>query len=278
MNYIGYRGPRGPSEALYRDADREALVALRLGLMVMLEESWEPRHHAYNGICYHLGVYLERCGQARKLAYGLVQFAARTWSQRSPHGDVVNPVPRTGDMWYGEGARLRRGLMRHMLGIVDDRLAKTPVQPDLRQRFEVERFQEAAFVSRVPRSHGFKKGDAVRISCPTYAHRVPHGTRGKVVEVVGDYVHVLPDAPCFASTLGSGCWVCLPGDLTLIPPNKWHKPGAHRITSYRSFRRYKAAGAQFQALDPATRPGRIISMDLARARIQVGYPLWAVVE
>lgn len=240
-----------------------------------------PKH----GICSNLGRNLSRHHLNRADGYTAVQRLSPSWQHTS--GDPVNPVP-LGEMedfvcgrgyrWEARQRKLRVSLMSHMRGRYLAELERRQgAKPDLRNHFQAERFAEGPG-SSLPRSHDFQEGDAVRISAPVYNARVPVGTRAKVVRVAGDYIDVLPDAPCLASTLRSGCWVCVPRDLTLIPPNKWHKPGAHRITSYRSFRRYKAAGAQFQAMDPATRPGRIINTAQALERAKLGMVLWAVVE
>lgn len=66
--------------------------------------------------------------------------------------------------------------------------------------------------------------------------------------------------------------------------SKWETPGNHNITSYRSFRRYKAAGAAFGVVvfnpntgqpEPAPVP---VSVRLARFRAQAGMSLVAIVS
>lgn len=65
---------------------------------------------------------------------------------------------------------------------------------------------------------------------------------------------------------------------------KWETPGRHTITSYRSFRRYKAAGASFGVI-PFNSSNRQpekelvnISVSMARRRAQAGLSLVAVVS
>lgn len=272
------------AQAYLAQLSNNELTLLVDTLQGMLAPDYRPEFPKH-GICSNLGRTLSRHRMGRPDGYTAVQRLSPSWLHTN--GDPVNPVP-LGDMehvvcwqayrWQGRQRKLRVSLMSHMRDRYLAELERRQgPKPDLRNHYQAERFTEGPG-SRLPRSHDFQEGDAVRISAPVYNARVPVGTRGKVVRVAGDYIDVLPDAPCLASTLRSGCWVCVPHHLTLIPPNKWHKQGAHRITSYRSFRRYKAAGAQFQAMDPATRPGRIISTDLALARAKAGLLLWAVVE
>lgn len=66
--------------------------------------------------------------------------------------------------------------------------------------------------------------------------------------------------------------------------HKWNTPGRHTITSYRSFRRYKAAGASFGVI-PFNSSNRQpekelvnISVSMARRRAQAGLSLVAVVS
>ncbi len=67
-------------------------------------------------------------------------------------------------------------------------------------------------------------------------------------------------------------------------PRKWQTPGVYPITSYRSFRRYKAAGAAFGVIVLNTYTGKPepdpvpVSVRLARFRAQAGLALVAIVS
>lgn len=131
----------------------------------------------------------------------------------------------------------------------------------------------------------YKVGDRVVAVNPWPCPKnLKDGELGTVVEVYDDMVQVLQDGD---DKSWIGGWCLSMGEVKhhILEPkpeptpkhSKWETPGVYKINSYRSFRRYKAAGALFSAMDPTTRPNRYLDITRARLRAQNDYPLWAVV-
>lgn len=173
-------------------------------------------------------------------------------------------------------------------------------------------------------SHKYREGDRVRIKASPYPGALDNGKLGtvtKVTELCGETraVYVLPDDTAQRSIRTGGSWCLYPHEIEpapgveelgcrsglnvsrtvtgrirvpiqpenlskVQPRSKWETPGKHYITSYRSFRRYKAAGAAFGVIpfDPVS--GRReadpvnVSVSVARRRAQAGLSLVAIVS
>lgn len=122
----------------------------------------------------------------------------------------------------------------------------------------------------------YKVGDRVRVHKPwTSPQNLAHGEVVTVVRVGKGGVKVKQDG---LDKSRAGGWNLIDAMVRPIKPPKWKTPGEHTITSYRSFRRYKAAGATFGIPMVARhRPAVIIDSDMARRRAQFGRSLVAII-
>lgn len=97
------------------------------------------------------------------------------------------------------------------------------------------------------KGYTIKVGDRVRLASIRGYHesRVQGlfvGNLGTVREIGTMMVYVETDANAHSPGYG---WPFTPKTLARVGLSKWEKPGRYEIKSYRSFRRYKAAGAIF---------------------------------
>lgn len=159
----------------------------------------------------------------------------------------------------------------------------------------------------------YQAGDRVTMVDSPYSARIPNGTRGVLLGVTmlpADRVHCVyfqPEDPELRSeTRADGTWVLYPREIKHTPQDrpepgskrnpilaefgrgcgrhKWQRAGRHKITSYRSFRRYRAAGAAFcvipfqcETRTPEKDPV-MVSVNVARRRAQAGLQLYAIVS
>lgn len=238
-----------------RFCTEEELLQIKRALVSLLIKvqcpSFDPAElpGPHNGICFNLRALLKQNGGGYVNAYTVVRHLSTTWAHYS--GSSNFPVP---DSLYMVGARS---------------IARSALQPDswkwygrpLELRIDLLRH----ILGRVMEERNRRvSANALALSTELAKGHADHGT-----------LTVVP-----GRTVTGRVRLFVPVD-NLPKQHKWTTPGVYRITSYRSFRRYKAAGARFTALDPASCRGAlvgVVSVALARTRAQLGMPLWAVIK
>lgn len=135
-----------------------------------------------------------------------------------------------------------------------------------------------------------KAGDRVRITSLEYGY-VPVEHQGLFVGNLGTVQgedangDVLVDTDGNTEEPGYG-WRFEGEHLDKVKRSKWNTPGRYEITSYRSFRRYKAAGAKFvrrHSLDKTQDVQLTLAQALTKAKTlrsewPHANPLYAIIE